>query len=250
MPTGFVWPAHTGRAALRALAGASELEKPVSMHDDGSVLVEVGEFVLSTGRDRRFDSAEGARQALVRAARERTQLGALLAPETVLVVQPAGSDASWLWTILPRLPSLASLAASRETPDVARRALLASFGVALVDALKVEATHGMALDLSPLSFGVRLGVVRYLGMVAIGDPGGRDVGSALAAAFDALAPLGDDFEPAVVALESGIATKLSGEEVAKLARGASWSDRAERSTQLRDACARIRDAFNRVWKAA
>jgi hypothetical protein len=217
VPTGFVWPAHTGRAALRALAGDEKLKVPVALDGEGTVRVVVGDFVLATAKDRRFESSEAARQALVRAARDRTQLGSLLAPETVLVVQPE-SDASWLWTILPRVPSVVDLVTrDRAEPG----ALLGRFGAALAEALKLQASLGLTLDLSPRAFGLRNGALRYLGDVA-GDAAGRDVGSALVESFAALVALGVEIDAAVAALESAIAARLSHEERAALARASTW----------------------------
>ncbi|HEY2518233.1 MAG TPA: GTPase domain-containing protein [Polyangiaceae bacterium] len=249
VPTGFVWPAHTGRAVLRALEGEPEMRAPVTLDAEGVATVEAGEYLLTTRQERRFETAEAARQALVRAARERTQLGALLAPETVLVAQPGGDGATWLWRILPRMPTVAELVASPERPEPLRAALLTVFGEALAEALRLEAQIGVTLDLSPASFGVRQGAVRYLGAVSV-ETVGRDVGRALTEALVSLASLSDTLEPAVHALESAITVKLSPEELAKLAHGATWRDPSASSPVLRDARTRIEEAFNRNWKAA
>jgi signal recognition particle receptor subunit beta len=244
VPTGFIWPAHTGRAALRALAGDPQMKRPVALGPEGHVRLVVGDFVLSTGQESRFESAEAARQALVRAARERTQLGALLAPETVLVAQPAGDETSWLWTILPRMPTVAQLAASDETT------VLTAYGVALVDAVKVEATCSVILDLLPGSFGLRHGAVRYLGHVAARGSSGRDARGALRTALDALAKVARELEPAIVAIEEAIGTKLDPEELARLSRSVHDSERPGSTDGLRAAFARIDEAFERAGRAA
>lgn len=249
VPTGFIWPAHTGRVALGALAGEAQTKRRVPLDGEGVARVVVGGFILSTGRDRRFESADAARQALVRAARERTQLGALLAPETVLVAQPAGDDSSWLWTILPRMPTITRLVASGERGEMPRSTLLAAFGVALVDAMKVEATHGLALDLSPLSFGLRQGAVRYVGEVRVRE-GGRDAPRAVLDALVALAESCDDLEPAVAAIEGAISGKLSPADLARLAPSAWHSGPPALSAAIRDASVRIDHAFERGRKAA
>ncbi len=250
VPTGFIWPAHTGRAALRALAGEAQMKKLVALEADGTVRVVAGDFVLSTGRDRRFESSESARQALVRAARERTQLGSLLAPETVLVAQPAGDDSTWLWTILPRMSTVAELMASDDRGELPRNTLLAAFGSALVDALRLEVLHGMALDLSPRSFGLRQGAVRYLGEVATGEATGRDVRRSVVGALLVLAESCDDLEPAITAIESAIAAKFSLDDLAKVARSAMQSEPISAPVALRDGILRIEQAFKRGRKAA
>src|SRR5207253_1307851 len=144
---------------------------------------------------RRFESTEHARQALVRAARERTQLGALLAPETVLVAQPEDDGVSWLWTVAPRIAPFSALTLE----GAAQKPLLAALGGALADALKIEALYGTTLDLAPSAFGVSQGVVRYIG--ALGNEAGRDVGRALMLGLAALARIVGDVEPATLARE-------------------------------------------------
>jgi signal recognition particle receptor subunit beta len=248
VPTGFVWPAHTGREALRALAHDERSRAPVALGHDGVVQVVVGEFVLTTGRERRYDSSESARQALVRAARDRAQLGALLAPETVLVVQPA-REASWLWTILPRLPTVAELVASCERGEP-RTTLLAAFGSALGAALKLQASQGIALDLAPQSFGVRHGALRYVGDVAPLDGHARDVGRALVDAFASLEGLGAELDPAVLALETAVAAKLSPDEAMRLAHTFTSRDVASLSAALGGAWSRVRRALRRDGQAA
>lgn len=249
VPTGFIWPAHTGRAALRSLHADRKDAPHLDLDPLGSVRLALGEFVLSTTRDLHFANAEAARQALVRAARERAQLGPLLAPETVLVAQPSGDDSSWLWTVLPRMPSVAQLVAEKD-PVPPRRSLLAAFGAALVDALKVEAQHGVHLDLSPSSFGVRQGVVRYAGAMQSSAEGARDARQALVEALLALADACDDLEPTVASFESALAARLSAEEVAKLARGESWRDVGDLPDGVRAARARILRALEGGPRAA
>jgi signal recognition particle receptor subunit beta len=248
VPTGFVWPAHTGREALRALGHDERLRAPVALDHDGAVHVVVGDFVLATGKDRRYDSSESARQALVRAARDRAQLGALLAPETVLVVQPT-REASWLWTILPRLPTVAELVASHDRGEP-RTTLLAAFGSALGAALKLQVSQGIALDLAPQSFGVRHGALRYVGDVASIDGHARDVGKSLVDAFESLEALGAELEPAVLALETALAAKLSPDEATRLAHACASRDVTSLSVTIGGAWSRVRRALRRDGQAA
>jgi hypothetical protein len=255
VPTGFIWPAHTGRAALRAMANEPKSTQPLLIDGNGVVRLAVGEFVLTTGLDWHFDTVEAARQALVRAARERTKLGPLLAPETVLVAQPTGDESSWLWLVLPRIPTVVELLASPDRADLPRAGTLSVYGTALADALKVEAVHGTPFDLSPKNFGIRQGAARYLADFAPNEGGPRGAGQMVVAAFVELAeacPMITDFEPAVAALESGLLTRLTPDERGKLA----WSmkgealDIAALPANLRASAGRLEEAFHRGWKAA
>lgn len=152
VPTGFIWPAHTGRAMLRSLALSDQA--PVGQ---GGAMVAVREHVLSTSFDQCFVDADSARQALVRAARERTQLEALLVSDTVLVVQPGADGTSWLWTIMPRTEPVTQWMFA--DPRV-RMELL---GAAMVDAAVVTLRHGLVFVPSLDAFGVQGGRLRYIG---------------------------------------------------------------------------------------
>jgi signal recognition particle receptor subunit beta len=248
VPPGFVWPAHTGRAVLLVLAAVPATKLPLAVDGDGRVCVSIGEQTLSTRVDLRFENAEAGRQALVRAARERTQLGPLLPPETVLVAQPAPDGSSWLWTIQPKMPTVSELASERDRTDAAATKLLATFGGALADALHVEAKHAVVLDLSLRSFGVQHGLIRYVGELGSAEP--RDVGRALGEALAALAGRFDDLEPAVVAFEAAIAAKLPAEELVKLAGPATWSTGADAPPAARGAHRRMEAALLRGRTAA
>jgi signal recognition particle receptor subunit beta len=159
VPPGFVWPAHTGRARLRALAGALDV---VPLDHDGDAIAMSSGFRLVTSRADHFMDVDAAKQAIVRTARERTQLGSLLAPETVVVLQPANDGESWLWTIVPSLPSVREWLAGA-TSEAERRARLEKLAVAMSDALSFAMRHGLALDLSPERFGIDDDTIRYLG---------------------------------------------------------------------------------------
>jgi signal recognition particle receptor subunit beta len=248
VPTGFIWPAHTGRAALRALRGEPAMKNPVRLDPQGTVRLVLGDLVLSTTRDRRYDTAEAARQALVRAARERTQLGPLLAPETVLVAQPARDDSSWLWTVLPRMPTVADLVASRDAAAPPRGTVLAAYGGALADALRAAALHGLSIDLAPASFGVRHGLVRYAGDLAAADAS-RNLARQL---LDALAAVASvcDVEAAVGSFEAALASRLGADDLAKIAQATPWRDLPSVPEALRPLRLRVEKAVGRGRKAA
>lgn len=155
VPTGFVWPAHTGRGILQSLALADHVEvarEGVSRTYD--------EHVFSTSFDGYFADVESARQALVRAARERTQLGSLLVDDTVLVVQPTGSGEAWLWMVTPETGTVRDWSAH---PLVARTEAIAA---AAANAASVILEHGFALSHRLDAFCVQSDSVRYAGPTA------------------------------------------------------------------------------------
>jgi len=159
VPTGFVWPAHTGRAILRRLSSASR--SATARLRDGRAQIEIETHRLTTGLASRFEDGELARQALVRAARERTQLGELLATETVLVLSEAADGAHWLWTLTPALPSAPAAIASR-APAI-RAELTRAFARAAAELAAIGARRGLDVDLDPQSFGIQGNAIRYVG---------------------------------------------------------------------------------------
>ncbi|MBX3198425.1 MAG: GTPase domain-containing protein [Labilithrix sp.] len=207
VPTGFVWPAHTGRALLRALALEGEL--PVA--PDGAVHV-AGDHVVTTSPPLRFTDQDHARHALVRAARERTQLESLHLTDTVLVVQPAADGSCWLWTVRPRIELASAWLASDP------RARIAPVAAALADAAALTFQHRIAFTPGLGGFGAQGDAVRYFGALAsTNDP----AGAARALLFDALEQVvGGELdaalfvEPVVARLE----LRLDREHLAAIAR--------------------------------
>ena len=159
VPAGFVWPAHTGRAILRALA-------PEGAVRTGENEWTIGDHVLSTSEQLRFDEPDTARQALVRAARERTQLEGLLVADTVLVVQAATDGASWLWTVRPKLHGLGPWLDEDRTR-------LEMLGAAVAMAANVALRHGLAFTSGFVAFGLQNGSVRYGGALVATDAAGE-----------------------------------------------------------------------------
>jgi hypothetical protein len=245
VPTGFIWPAHSGRATLRALAQGGALRGTVAVDASGVASRTIGDHVFRTSLAGHFADAEGARQALVRAARERTQLGALLVPDTVLVVQPARDGSSWLWTVTPHVPSVADALAAGADAD-----LLRAYGDAVAHALHVAARHGHWVDPAPRAFGVRHGAARYLGDVAAWSSDHPRAADAILAAIDAIAGAGADPAPLVAALERGIPAHLTGDDLARLALGAAFDAASASSPASESARDRLCAAVARVRKAA
>ncbi|HRG96266.1 MAG TPA: hypothetical protein PLR99_08465, partial [Polyangiaceae bacterium] len=185
VPTGFIWPAHTGRATLRSLNLA-----PSSRAFDGRGILELSAhgYVARTSLRARFSDGEAARQALVRSARELVQLDRLHVPDTVLVAQAADDGACWIWTVRPEVPPLAELLAQGAAPP----GLLAAYGEAVVAAVRVSRRHGYSVDLSPTSFGPQGGEVRYLGEITPSPLRAEDVQAALSKAVELIHRAGVD----------------------------------------------------------
>ena len=218
VPTGFIWPAHTGRATLRSLAGEAA-RASLSVADDGRYQLALRGFSLGTHARDRYATAELARGALVRAARERSQLGSLLPPETVLVAQPGAEGETWIWTVLPRAPSFAERLRHRDDP--AAKEAWRAYGDGLAAAVAVEIAHDLPLDLSAACFALRQGSVRYLGDVpssrAPGDPG-----RALLDTLACLSPSPEQADVVLTALEQGLRSRLAAEQARRLVKGPSW----------------------------
>ena len=186
VPTGFIWPAHTGRATLRSL----NLEQlpPRAFDGRGTLELSAHGYVARTSLRARFSDGEAARQALVRSARELVQLDRLHLPDTVLVAQPADDGACWIWTVRPEVPLLADLLARGEAPP----GLLAAYGEAFVAAVRVARRHGYSVDLTPTSFGPQGGQIRYLGEITPSPLRAEDVQAALSKAVELIHRAGID----------------------------------------------------------
>ncbi len=210
-PTGFIWPAHTGRATLRAMAAAGGLADRPRRAASGAFTHEGGGRVLRTHSALRYESADNARQALVRAARERTQLEQLLAPDTVVVAHAASDTAWWIWTAMPRLPTLREVLAQAGAPGPSASSLLDAYGAALAEAFRVSIRYGFGLSLELDAFGVDGHVLRYVGdtrpALAVDH-----VSSALAHPLTELERAGADVGAVLAAFERELQRRLTPEE--------------------------------------
>jgi signal recognition particle receptor subunit beta len=191
VPTGFIWPAHTGRAVLHALDLPAR--SPADF-DAGGILrhAAVG-HVVRTSLRMAFPDAEAARQALVRAARAYAQIGELLVPETVLVAQQTDEGTCWIWTVHPNMPPIASVAA---------------YAGAIAESLSIALRHGVTLDLDPTSFGLQSGRPRYLGELTFEAPTAEGIEAALERAAAAV----PDAAVFYAALELELESKLTTDE--------------------------------------
>lgn len=190
-PSGFVWPADTGRATLAALGGLDGLRDRATLDLDGRVVVEIDGHVLTTSTGQQFDDPETARQALVRAARERTQLEALLVAGTVLTVREGSDGTCWLWTIAPDLPRWADRwrAASG---DGEREGLLEDLAAASVDGALLALRRGLAISSDLGDYRLQDGGLRYAGELSRCDADDRSAAEILVALADAACAVGAD----------------------------------------------------------
>jgi signal recognition particle receptor subunit beta len=183
VPTGFIWPAHTGREKLRALASRGALDRCPSLDAEGRIRHRVQGSVFATSVEHRFASHEDVRQALICAARERTQLGPALVADTILVAQ-AASDAWWLWSIVPDVPTITEAMATAVDPD----RIASAFAAGAAEALAAALRHGFLVELDPGCFGWDGSGVRYLGTVRSSPLTERSIEDALGAAVHAFVP--------------------------------------------------------------
>ncbi len=208
VPTGFIWPAHTGRSIVRLLgiAGAATPAPDAN----GAYVVSAHGHVARTSPRMRYVDAEAARQALVRCAREHTQLDRLLAPETVLVAQTADDGACWIWSVMPELPTLA-----KQLEASAPASLLTSYGSAVVEALRCALRHGFSVDFGPESFALQGGALRYVGEISSDAPNAHGLSAAIYRAADALVAAGADVTVFLDAFQREQRQRLTPDERAK-----------------------------------
>lgn len=209
VPTGFIWPAHTGRASVRALGFTGISSR---RFDPDGVLTEVSNgHVARTSLRSQFASGESARQALVRSARECTQLDRLLPSDTVLIAQPAADGTCWLWSVRPVCETIAQmLRAKTASPEI-----LAAYGAAVVEALRASLRSGFSVDLSPAAFGVQQGVIRYLAEVVPQASDAATLSSSMFSAAESIERAGADVTTFLESFEREIKRRLSVEERAR-----------------------------------
>ncbi len=217
-PTGFIWPAHTGRATLRAMAAGQGLTGAPRHTAAGAFVHDTGGRVLRTHPALRHESAEAARQAVVRAARERTQLEQLLAPETVVVAHAAPDGAWWIWTAMLRLPTLREVLGEPGTAGSASSALLDAYGAALAEAFRVSIRFGFGLSFELDAFGVDGHLLRYVGDTRAALPVDH-LSSALAHPLTELERVGADVGVVLAAFERELQRRLTPEERSLLLPG-------------------------------
>lgn len=247
VPTGFIWPAHTGRKTLATLAVHRQLGATADLDEDGNAALDAGTHLLRTSTRARFEDTESARHALVRSAREWSQLGPLLVPETVLVVEQGADGASWLWTVSANLPTVTSVLEADEG-DI--EALLRRFGRAIVDAVRVAHQHGLYLDGHPSHFGEQEGVLRFCGDVLAVDDESRSPGHVIARALVGLDACGAPLDTVLETVAAGLVGRTDRAERASLAKRLAEIDCPSWSPRVREALHGLGQRIGRVSEAA
>ncbi len=212
VPTGCIWPAHTGRSILSSLDAAGALASRPRVGDDGAIVHRAGGYVMQSSIDSRFGSSEDARAALVRHARQRTQLEGLLPRDSVVLLQESEDGAWWLWSLRPEIPTLESELRSLDPEADDPRELLEAYGAALVDAIRTSTRHGFGLDLRPEAFGVQDGALRYLGE-PLPSQGPEALASTIVEGVVALGRHGVDIDVVLEAFEGERRRRLTREEL-------------------------------------
>ena len=164
VPAGLVWPALEGRKTLRRvpfLEATRHEPEPSIVSARGSrrsdaIVYEAGIWCLRTSLRRRFQSAEQAREELVRLAHRKLNLGMLCVPRTVLVAQRSGGDSYWLWTISLWLSPLSSQLdyAVKNGDEGTLSDALSQYGRLVVRGLRMCLDSNVVLNLHPRNFGM------------------------------------------------------------------------------------------------
>lgn len=217
VPAGFIWPAYAGRDTLRRISDAGSLRARAFSGEDGSYVARTEGFVFRTHVRQRFDTAEEARQALVRAAREWAQLDELTLPDTLLVASQGAGEAYWIWSVVPDLESLAT-ALQRTVDPPTKRRWLEAYGVALGEVARLLLRHGIELSASASAFGWYGERLRYLGDTGPASPS-RDPKLVVAEALADLERLEPDTSLVVSAYEREAQRTMTPEELARALGG-------------------------------
>lgn len=220
VPAGFIWPAHTGRDILRRLAESGKLPTRAYDSGEGTYELKAEGYVFRTRVGERFDSIDAARQALVRGARERAQLGHLTPPDSVLVASDGGDDAYFVWSLVPDVEPLAEGLASTTDPDAAHR-WLEAYGATLADVAKARERYGLELSTNLTKFGFRGERLRYLGDVVRVSAPGVGLQSWIAKALADVESAGWDATTVRTAFERELGRRSVAEELGLAPRGGS-----------------------------
>lgn len=227
VPTGFIWPASSGRDTLRTLdrsriflrddlVGAQGTADGSGKSD--TILCQAGGYCLKTSERRHFTDSEAARTALVRAAREKASLSEIVVPDTVLVVQPCEDGTYWLWTVAPWLVTLRGqmTRAAEARDEEALASALSSFAKAAVDALLLAARTGIVLDVHPSNYGERDGRTFYLDDDTATGSSFPQLGYALLKRVEEYGAFPNATEAYVTALERQISQRVGPAEADKV----------------------------------
>lgn len=164
-PSGFIWPASTGREVLRAVASARNKQTLERMASEPEThLHRCGAFRLSTSTGRRHSGVDDARADLLLLARRKMRLGSLNVEGVALALSEDADRSLWLWTVGPWLDSLATTVHTalahmdgRAISDVMR-----AYTRAVVRAAELLQREELVLDVNLEHFAMQGNEVRYV----------------------------------------------------------------------------------------
>lgn len=165
VPSGYIWPAATGREVIRQINVDQAVMRPDLIGQQGlsdgsgksdTIILQAGAWCLKTAGRKYFRDLDDGRTFLLEAARRKLQLGSLLVPTTVLVLQPDDAGGGWLWTISPWMKTLRTLMNQALTTanENALGLALEIFARAAVRALVLASRQNLVLDVHPSNFAV------------------------------------------------------------------------------------------------
>lgn len=261
-PTGSIWPAAKGRELLRQVRGSGAAERRDDLRGrtgsaDGSgksdlMLYRIGEVCMKTSPRRRFDDPERARMALLALARQKSSLGALLPPQTVLCLAGAGAEGAWLWTVSPWVRTLGvrmedAVAAG---DGLGLAAALVDYADAAITSLLLTARRSIVLDTHPSNFAKTDEGIVYLDDDIAEGREAPAIGYSLLRRVEEYAHLGEATERYVTALERKLAERLHREDLSALGLERALESVPGASPRMRDAAARLTRAVQRVSSGA
>lgn len=210
VPSGYIWPALDGRAALAAIdLGAAQrmVTPPAGARDaDGDWTVyRAGARLLWTSKERQLETVEDGKAALFQLVRKKCRLRDLLPDGTVVTLQPTEDGTCWLWTITPRVRSLQddldAAVAGNDSSGISRA--LVWFARAVLETLRVAGRDGLRLRTRPAVFGVQAARVVYLSETLAVAPATK-LGAAILAPVETYAGWPEAVEHYVATLSTGL----------------------------------------------
>jgi signal recognition particle receptor subunit beta len=165
LPSSQIWPPLSGRAVISQVYGHELRRRSDAVHPERVVLevsvsTDAGDsasplsWVIMGGTDRLFEDLDAAKHALAQLCRRMVALGSWLIEPCALAVAGDGkSEAAWLWSIQPRLPTLAD--ALMDADVERRREALLRFAEVALGAEALAERSGVLVELDPINFAVQ-----------------------------------------------------------------------------------------------
>lgn len=252
---GNLWPAATGRDALRGLTGMElrpRFDLVAQLGDrDGSgkastVLYDADGWFIKTSTDRRFDDLDASRVALVKLARTKIALGTLTLPNTVLVTCGDPDQGYWVWTFAPWRQTLRG--AMTEAIAAGDRAgigdALVQFAGAVGEALVRALRTGQGLDLHPSNFALDGDTLVYLDDEVSEAPPVRGAAHAILQRAEELAGSPDEIDRYAATLIEELSARLTADDIARLGLVEDLQTTVPRAGLARALQARLLAAFD------